>query len=78
MWIFEIESFKFPMMVPMRDPNHDLFLRLKNKIHELIYVFLIIQKHAGIGLHKDPEMILECIALNYTLPNSLIGNEKQH
>lgn len=31
MWILEIESFKFPIMVLMRDPNHDLFLKWNQK-----------------------------------------------
>lgn len=31
MWIFEIESFKFPITVLIKDPNQDLFLRRKAK-----------------------------------------------
>lgn len=31
MWIFEIESFKFPIIVLIKDPNQDLFLRRKAK-----------------------------------------------
>lgn len=31
MWIFEIESFKFPITVLIKDPNQDLFLRKAKK-----------------------------------------------
>lgn len=29
-WIFDTESFKFPIIVLIRDPNHDLFFKKVN------------------------------------------------
>ena len=31
MWIFEMESFKFPIIVLIREPNQDLFFQKKKK-----------------------------------------------
>ena len=31
MWMFEIESFRFPIIVSTKDPSHDLFFEVKQK-----------------------------------------------